>query len=58
MDGVNAHAAALLSQNVMCAQGEKIREKLSCEVYLSAHSVGYSGSLSNVNETNCNKKRL
>ena len=30
--------------------------KLTCEVYLSTHTVGYSGSLSTVNGTNCNKK--
>ena len=46
-----------LSHNVMCAQGSKCREKVSCEVFLSTQPVGYSGSLSTVNETNCNKKR-
>ena len=30
--------------------------KYTCEVYLSTLPVGYSGSLSTVNETNCNKK--
>ena len=30
--------------------------KMTCEVYLSTHPVGYSGSLSTVNETNGNKK--
>ena len=30
--------------------------KMTCEVYLSTHPVGYSGSLSTVNETNSNKK--
>ena len=30
--------------------------KMTCEVYLSTAPVGYSGSLSTVNETNCNKK--
>ena len=30
--------------------------KTLCEVYLSTPPVGYSGSLSTVNETNCNKK--
>ena len=30
--------------------------KMTCEVYLSTHPVGYSGSPSTVNETNCNKK--
>ena len=39
-------------------QGESVREILSCEVYLSTPPVGYSGSLSTVNETNCNKKDL
>ena len=29
---------------------------MTCEVYLSTHPVGYSGSPSTVNETNCNKK--
>ena len=45
-----------LSHNVVCAQGESVREKLSCEVYLSTPTVGYSGST--VNETNCNKKEI
>ena len=39
----------------MCAQGLSVREKVSCEVYLSTLPVGYSGSLSTVNETHCNK---
>ena len=30
--------------------------KMTCEVYLSTHPVGYSGSLSTVHETNCSKK--
>ena len=30
--------------------------KMRCEVYLSPHSAGYSGSLSTASETNCNKK--
>ena len=47
-----------LSHNVTCAQSQSVREKVSCEVYLSTHSVGYSGSLLTVNETNCNKKRF
>ena len=47
-----------LSHNVMCAQGQSVREQVSCEVYLSTLPVGYSGSLSTVNETNCNKKRF
>ena len=29
-----------LSHNVVCAQGESVREKLSCEVYLSTLPVG------------------
>ena len=33
---------------------EKIR---GVRVYLSTHTVGYSGSPSTVNETKCNKKR-
>ena len=41
-----------------CDQGESVREKLSCEVYLSTPSVDYSGSLSTVDETICNKKRF
>ena len=32
--------------------------KITCEVFLSTHPVGYSGSLSTVNETNCNKKSI
>ena len=32
--------------------------KMTCEVYLSAHTVGHSGSPSTVNETNCNKKKI
>ena len=47
-----------LSHNVMCAQGQICRENLSCEVYLSTPFVGYSGSLSTVNETSCDKKRF
>ena len=31
---------------------------MTCEVYPSTHSVGYSGSPSTVNETNCNKKKI
>ena len=30
--------------------------KMTCEVYLSILTVGYSGSPSTLNETNCNKK--
>ena len=30
--------------------------KMTCELFLFTHPVGYSGSLSTVNETNCNKK--
>ena len=43
----------------MCAKDEctNVRENTRVRVYLSTHSVGYSGSLSTVNETNCNKKR-
>ena len=33
-----------------------VQEKMTCEVFLSTHPVGYSGSPSTVNETNCNKK--
>ena len=32
--------------------------KTRCEGVLSTHPVGYSGSLSTVNETNCNKKEI
>ena len=36
----------------------KCTRKMRCmRVYLSTPPVGYSGSLSTVNETNCNKKR-
>ena len=31
----------------------KVHEKVSCEGVLFTHPVGYSGSLSTVNETNC-----
>ena len=31
---------------------------MTCEVYLSTPPVGYSGSPSTVNETNCNKERF
>ena len=34
----------------------KSMRKITCEVYLSTPPVGYSGSLSTVNETNCHKK--
>ena len=37
-----------------CGHKVKVFEKKSCEVYLSLHPVGYSGSQSTVNETNCN----
>ena len=47
-----------LSHKVVCAQSESVREKLSCEENLSTPPVGYSGSLSTVNETNCNKKQF
>ena len=30
--------------------------KMTCEVFLSTHSIGYNRSPSAVNETNCNKK--
>ena len=36
---------------------QKSMRKMTCEVYLSTHNVGYSGSLSTVNETNCQQKR-
>ena len=36
-----------LSHNVVRAQGESVREKLSCEVYLSTPQVGYSGTKNN-----------
>ena len=32
-----------LSHNVMCAQRQSVREKVSCEVYLSTTPVGYNG---------------
>ena len=32
--------------------------KITCEVFLSTLPVGSSGSLSTVNETNCNKKKI
>ena len=41
-----------------CVHKVKYVERKSCEVHLSTHRVGYSGSLSTVNETNCNKKRF
>ena len=34
----------------------KRMKKITCEVFLSTPPVGYSGSLSTVNETNGNKK--
>ena len=37
-------------------QCDVCREKVSCEGVLFTPTVGYSGSLSTVNETNCNKK--
>ena len=36
----------------------KVFEKVSCEGVLSTHPVGFCGSLSTVNETNCNKKEI
>ena len=47
-----------LSHCVVCAQSESVREKLSCEMYLSTLPVGHNGSLSTVNETNCNKNQF
>ena len=35
-----------------------VRENTRCEGVLFTHPVGYSGSLSTVNETNCNKKEI
>ena len=46
-----------LSHNVMCAQGWKCRERVSCEVSLSARPVGYSGSLSTVTKPAVTKKQ-
>ena len=37
-------------------RGVNCIRKMTCEVYVSTHPVGYSGSPSTVNETNCNKK--
>ena len=31
---------------------------MTCEVSLSTHPVGYNGSQSTVNETNCNRKKI
>ena len=42
-----------VNKDEMCAN---VRESTWCEGVLFAHTVGYSGSLSDVNETNCNKK--
>ena len=41
-----------IMKHVRCAG-----EKVTCEVYLSTPTVGYSRSLSAVNETYCNKKK-
>ena len=47
--------AVHVNKDEMCAN---VRENTRCEGVLFTHTVGYSGSLSTVNETNCNKKRF
>ena len=56
VDGTNAHRDTL--SQMWCDHMCKVQEKKTCEVYLSTLPVGYSGSLSTVNETNCNKKKI
>ena len=48
----------ILLDNVIVCTRSNMSRNFSCEVYLSTPSVGYSGSLSTANETNCNKKRF
>ena len=50
-DGVNGHAATLWATMWCKHMCKSVREKLSCEVYLSTLTVGYSRSLSTVNDT-------
>ena len=44
-----------VNKDEMC---ENVRENTRCEGVMFTHPVGYSGSLSTVNETNCNKKEI
>ena len=44
-----------VNKDEMCAN---VRENTRCEGVLFTPPVGYSGSLSAVNETNCNKKEI
>ena len=46
--------AVHVNKDEMCAN---VRENTRCEGVLFTHPVGYKGSLSTVNENNCNKKR-
>ena len=52
-----AHAVTPWATMSCVHKVKDVEKKISCEVYLSTHTVGYSGSLSAVNETNCNKKK-
>ena len=45
--------AVHVNKDGMCTN---VRENPRCEGVLFTHTVGYSGSLSTVNETNCDKK--
>ena len=55
------HGYGVMRTNMICGVTHHsvyalCRRKMTCEVFLSTHSAGYSGSPSTVNETYCNKK--
>ena len=59
MDGMwmeRMRTSDILSHDVSVITCARCMRKTTCEVYLSTHLVGYSGSIATVNETNCNKK--
>ena len=56
VDGTNAHRDTL--SQMWCDHMCKVHEKKTCVVYLSTPPVGYSGSVSTINETNCNKNKI
>ena len=62
---MNDHECGVMRTNTFLSHGVSVhhsvcalcRRKMTCEVFLSTHSVGYSRSPSAVKETNCNKKK-
>ena len=48
-----------MSHDVSVSTCARCMRKITCDANLSTlYPVGYSGSLSTVNETNCNKKKI